>query len=189
MLNGMSQRDVFEQSELDAARSEESARLVRVAAYKADWRRKTRLLNIDAARAKDAAYMREWREKNRLRAREISRAGSAKYVAQNPATRRKSARDHNARRRSELMAFFGGACVRCGFSDSRALHLDHIHGNGNQIRAKGGHGLHEKWKMTRDNPNEARSVFQLLCANCNNIKRFEDYEYAPKARLRKAAGL
>lgn len=87
------------------------------------------------------------------------------------------------------MAFFGNVCVRCGFSDQRALHLDHIKGGGNEERVLGKHGLHDKWKMTRDTPEEARATFQLLCANCNNIKRDEDYEYSHRARVRKAAGL
>lgn len=185
----MTKRDEFTAEELEKARKEEASRLERVAAYKKEWHisKKSKTSGLDAE--KHAEYMREWRAKNREKAREISRAGNAKYLAANPATRRKSARDYNARRRADLMSFFGGKCVICGFDDFRALHLDHIHGGGNQIRKKGGHGLLDKWRMTRDNPEEARATFQLLCANCNNIKRFDDYEYGRKARLRKAAGL
>lgn len=185
----MTKRDEFTAAELEQVKQEEANRLVRSAVYKSQWYTEKKSKSTDLDKKKRAEYMREWRAKNPERSRRISRKGNAKYLASNPATRRKSAREYNARRRSELMAFFGGKCVICGFDDSRALHLDHIHGGGNQIRKQGGHGLFEKWKMTRDNPEEARATFQLLCANCNNIKRFDDYEYGRKVRLRKAAGL
>lgn len=182
----MTKRHEFSAVEIEEARAEERARLARVAAYKRKWHQERKRLDPDA-RTKATAYMREWRAKNREKAREISRIANAKYVAENPATRRKSARDYNAMRRTELLEFFGGKCVQCGFSDRRALHLDHINGNGNKVRKE--HGLHGKWKMTKDNPELARATFQLLCANCNCIKRDENYEYAPRAKLRKAAGL
>lgn len=185
----MGQRHEFEDSELEKARAEEAARLVRVAAYKRDWNKARREQDIVASRAKEAAYMRGWRANNRERAREISREGSAKYSASNPATRRKSAREYNQRRRVETIEFYGGKCVRCGFADVRALHIDHIHGGGKQERDAGRHGLFELWKITRSDPVMARETFQLLCANCNSIKRHEEYEFKYNARQRKAAGL
>lgn len=185
----MTKKQEFNASEIARAVAEENDRLARVAAYKSRWNQESRAKDIVAYRLKRAATMRDWRAKNRERAREISREGNAKYCAKNPATRRKSAREYNARRRGELLAFFGGKCLLCGFSDTRALHLDHINGGGGKIRAAGGHGLFEKWKMTRDQPEVARATFQLLCANCNCIKRDENYEYSERARLKKAAGL
>lgn len=185
----MKKRHEFETSELERVRKEEFARLARHAEYKSKWAKAKRAEDIDAARKKAAAYMREWRAKNPDAARRISRKGSANYIANNPATRRKSARDYNARRRAETIAFYGGACVRCGFSDVRALHIDHIDGGGKKERDAGRHGLFELWKITRDDPLMARSTFQLLCANCNSIKRHEEYEFKYEAQLRKAAGL
>lgn len=44
-------------------------------------------------------------------------------------------------------------CTECGFSDVRALHLDHVDGR---------------------NGNKEDYVFQCLCANCHNIKSYED---------------
>lgn len=185
----MKKRHEFEAAELERVRAEEVARLARVAAYKSKWAKARRDLDIEASRTKAAAYQRAWREKNREKARGISRDASAKYNANNPATRRKSAREYNARRRAETIAFYGGECARCGFSDVRALHVDHINGGGGQERASGRHGLFELWKITRDDPVMARNAFQLLCANCNSIKRHEEYEYKYVAQLRKAAGL
>jgi hypothetical protein len=179
----------FEAAELDMVRAEEVARLARVAEYKSKWAHDNYRKDIDASRAAKAEYMREWRAKNRDRAREISRAGNLKYVTENPATRRKSSKEYNARRRAETVEFYGGKCVHCGFSDIRALHIDHINGGGKKERDAGRHGLFDLWKITKDDPVMARATFQLLCANCNSIKRHENYEFTRAARLRKEAGL
>jgi hypothetical protein len=182
----MTIRSEFTQHELAVAIEERRRRLLKTAEYKKTWHSAKRERDGAEGRAKAAQYQREWREKNRDKARKISKEANARYVDKNPTTRRKSARDYNARRRSELLAFFGGSCVRCGFADPRALHLDHISGGGKVYRDAGRHGLHEKWKMTRDDPDGARAIFQILCANCNFIKRDEDYEYGSKIRLAKA---
>lgn len=179
----------FTDEEISEAHSKDLARLVRTANYKREWNKARRARDPDAERKRAAAYMREWRAKNLDRAREISRKGNANYVAKNPATRRKSARDYNARRRKETLDFFGGKCVRCGFDDVRALHIDHVNGGGKKERDGGRHGLFDLWKITRKDPVMARATFQLLCANCNSIKRHEMYEFKYIAKLRRAAGL
>jgi hypothetical protein len=64
---------------------------------------------------------------------------------------------------------YGSKCSRCGFSDWRALQLDHTNGNGRKLKEQRGAklcaeilaGKHDKGKI------------QLLCANCNWIKRSE----------------
>mgnify|MGYP001601059596 CR=1 FL=1 len=72
--------------------------------------------------------------------------------------------------RDALYALFGNKCVRCEFSDSRALQIDHIAGGGSMDRTNGSYYrmlvLSEK----------ARSKVQLLCANCNWIKKVENNE-------------
>lgn len=35
-----------------------------------------------------------------------------------------------------------------------------------------------RYKLIQDNPEEMRRRFQLLCANCNWIKRWENHEVA-----------
>lgn len=77
------------------------------------------------------------------------------------------------RRRAAAINHLGGVCVKCGFSDWRGLQIDHINGMGTKLRA------HKKSDTTYYNqvlasvPNE---IFQLLCANCNQIKRYEEGE-------------
>lgn len=59
----------------------------------------------------------------------------------------------------------GSKCVRCGFDDIRALQIDHINGGGSQAVKRSGHSHY--YAVARGET----SGFQLLCANCNWIKR------------------
>ena len=68
---------------------------------------------------------------------------------------------------------YGSCCARCGFDDIRALHIDHVHGGG-QKELRGGHGggISYYYRVLKDQSGK----YQLLCANCNAIKRFEEHE-------------
>ena len=81
--------------------------------------------------------------------------------------------------REPVLRFYGNgqlACIRCGFSDSRALILDHIEGNGRQdLRRRkiaGGHVLYGQLLREGFPPG-----YQTLCWNCNVIKAFERKEF------------
>lgn len=61
--------------------------------------------------------------------------------------------------RERSIEFLGGKCLHCGYSDHRALQIDHVNGNGRLDRSS-------ETKI-KSNPDS----YQLLCANCNWIKR------------------
>lgn len=83
---------------------------------------------------------------------------------------REIATAYRRRKRAEAMALLGGKCTRCGFADPRALQFDHINGGGvADIRKFSTNGAR---KVLKDS-----SRFQLLCANCNWIKRAENNEH------------
>jgi hypothetical protein len=63
-------------------------------------------------------------------------------------------------------------CQRCGFSDFRALTLDHIDGGGNQHRRKRKIRQLFMWVKRHNYP----KGFQVLCMNCQFIKREENNE-------------
>ena len=79
-----------------------------------------------------------------------------------------------SRLRGELMNILGNKCVRCGFSDNRALQLDHINGKGRrEIMVLGSYRMIRKYSKDIV---LAKENLQILCANCNWIKRNENGE-------------
>lgn len=76
------------------------------------------------------------------------------------------------RTREAVIDKLGGACVICGFSDYRALQIDHVNGGGTSDRKLHGHRYGFLRRVLKDNNN----TYQLLCANCNWIKRWENHE-------------
>jgi hypothetical protein len=80
--------------------------------------------------------------------------------------------NHNARQ--QVIDLLGGKCIRCGFSDIRALQVDHINGGG--YRELKNHNSKERLRMVVESVGNKENKYQLLCANCNWIKRFEDKE-------------
>ena len=77
--------------------------------------------------------------------------------------------------RREVIALLGGCCVECGFADARALQVDHVKGDGAAERRSTPHATLMRRVLLSWRSGE-RGVYQLLCANCNWIKRVENGE-------------
>ena len=75
--------------------------------------------------------------------------------------------------RAKVIKLLGEKCVRCGYSDERALQIDHIYGGG-RIDRKRLSSVSRYYEHILIN--EGRG-YQLLCANCNVIKAREQGEY------------
>lgn len=58
--------------------------------------------------------------------------------------------------------------------------MDHIHGGGAKERRTRGDALSYRYRFVKEYPDEAHKKYQLLCANCNCIKRWENHEYKKK---------
>jgi hypothetical protein len=114
-------------------------------------------------------------DKKRDRADEKSRLSQSKYRANNREKIKESNKKLHQKNRNKLMDLLGNKCSRCGFSDYRALQIDHIHGGGIKERSlfntKDYHRHVIKSLMNNENK------YQLLCANCNWIKRSENKEW------------
>lgn len=122
-----------------------------------------------AAIAERLAYAEEDRRCGRPRKRH--------WVSDVPPRTRKAQETIRAERRvktraarAAVLAAFGSKCARCGYADVRALQIDHIAGDGYQ--EKSGTGQYYR-RLLRDFEQTLRR-YQLLCANCNWIKREED---------------
>lgn len=110
---------------------------------------------LERNRDKRRAYETEYRRLNKIKVNEYK----LKYV-------------HN--RRKVLFDILGNVCVKCGFMDIRALQIDHINGGGCKERKI---GVHSMIAYYSSHPDEAREKLQILCANCNWIKRVENKEH------------
>jgi hypothetical protein len=105
--------------------------------------------------------------------REVHLAKSKARYDANPAAKAQRAEV----RRQLLRAFIrqqkeGKCCLRCGFSDSRALDIHHRDGTTKETTLA--QALHRAWSIKR----MAREIAKcdLLCANCHRILHAERWE-------------
>lgn len=82
---------------------------------------------------------------------------------------------HTKLQKGEMFSLLGEKCVRCGFSDKRALQFDHINGGGSKEDESGLTGQKQLNYYVK-NPEIAKKTLQVLCSNCNWIKRHEQNE-------------
>lgn len=69
-------------------------------------------------------------------------------------------------------------CMRCGFNDIRALQIDHKNGHGHNDRKIFKLSGTSLYRFYLKNPELAKETLQVLCANCNWIKKDENSEHA-----------
>lgn len=82
------------------------------------------------------------------------------------------ARKYLRKLRQQVIAHLGGKCCRCGFGDWRALQVDHVNGGGVVERQL----INGTGALMRKVLADTTGKYQLLCANCNWIKRYENGE-------------
>jgi hypothetical protein len=86
--------------------------------------------------------------------------------------------EERQKQKKEVFDAMGGKCIKCGFSDYRALQIEHVNGDGYKDKPKNqrgyGHNYYIKVLLSFINK-EGR--YQLFCANCNWIKRFDNKEH------------
>ena|SRR3990167_6960303 len=100
-----------------------------------------------------------------------------KYAKDNSVRKVLNTKDYYRRKRTATLELLGGKCIRCGFSDYRALQVDHINGGGVKERKTTNSNY---WNFVIRSVLNKENKFQLLCANCNWIKRFENNEVRKK---------
>jgi hypothetical protein len=124
--------------------------------------------NREKIRERDQQYYRNDIEASRGKSREKAKS----YRDRNPESCKKSARMQWRKLRLSIIEYLGGKCVTCGFTDWRAIQVDHINGGGNKERkAFKNHNRYFRSLVGCD-----KSKYQLLCANCNQIKLYEEHE-------------
>lgn len=93
-----------------------------------------------------------------------------KKVEEKKEKRKKIRNKQYAILRNRVFKLLGGQCKRCKIKDKRVLQIDHIRGGGTRERRK--HGSTKILKKIL----EGEKGYQLLCANCNWIKKFNKRE-------------
>ena len=94
----------------------------------------------------------------------------------NPDKARTNARNSRLKKKLALMNFLCNGnicCQKCSFKDIRVLQFDHIKDDGYKRRKAPKNNSLEMWEYYK-NPEKALGVFQILCANCNWIKKAEN---------------
>ena len=108
-----------------------------------------------------------WYRRNRKRAI----AMTVRWAKLHPERVRQNKRLAWNRMRRAVLKALGNKCKRCGFKDWRALQIDHKRGGGvAEFRAI---GVVNSWRKAVKNPRD----YQVLCANCNWIKRYQRGEH------------
>lgn len=125
--------------------------------------------NKELVKAKAEAARLANPEKHRTRMRNYSRKYRIENYEKAKAQRLASGKRLHYKYRGELMDEMGARCVKCGYNQKAALQFDHVYGDGAKdlkSRAPFSLGVH---KHMRDSWLAGR--IQLLCANCNWVKR------------------
>jgi hypothetical protein len=79
--------------------------------------------------------------------------------------------------RWEIINILGNKCAKCGYDNLGALQIDHINGKGKyHVRTFNGN-RYSYYKHIYEDIKMGSKDYQILCANCNWLKRFERQEY------------
>ena len=115
-------------------------------------------------------YLRQYAKTHRKKINETQR----RWYTRNKKKAYAHSRRYILKLREDIYEKYGKVCVRCGFSDRRALQIDHVRGNGRAHRATFKND-YSYYRFVRD---DETGMFQMLCANCNSIKRVENGEHS-----------
>jgi hypothetical protein len=108
---------------------------------------------------------------------ELCREKGNKYNQEN----REKIFEKNNNLRKLIIKKMGEKCVKCGFNDYRALQIDHINGGGGKERKLGRNNQGKVYRtILLSSMEEIKNKYQLLCANCNWIKKCENDETTRK---------
>lgn len=127
------------------------------------------------------AHKSDWKKRNPDKVKALS----VKYRANNKdwlSDRQAMARYATKHR---VLQKLGGVCCKCGFDDERALQFDHINGGGSKERRKGFDWWSFLKRLDTMDVEELKGVYQILCANCNQIKRVVNSEYGQGKKSRR----
>lgn len=104
-----------------------------------------------------------------------AKAHNLKYRLKNREELAKKRNELLCKRRGVIYDLLGHLCNRCGFTDKRALQIDHIYGFGKKSMRRCSNSMQYYLEVQKSVINN-EGKYQILCANCNWIKRHENKE-------------
>jgi len=119
-------------------------------------------------------------EKQRDNTTISKRESQRKYRENNREKVRELQRLEKQRKKLEIHNLLGNVCLKCGFTDNRALQIDHINGGGYTERKSYPTNPKKYYSNILLSIKNNENKYQLLCANCNWIKRYENNETRKK---------
>jgi hypothetical protein len=134
-------------------------------------------------------YQQKWQKQNKQKVLAYNRKDYKKhrperlkakkaYCLKNKLKIKEKRKDRYWVRKEIIFKEFENKCKHCGNSDIRVLQIDHINGGGRKemmsFRFNG--FLNHCYKQLLENKISFLKKYQLLCANCNWIKRIENKE-------------
>lgn len=174
--------------------------LARKKALEYYYRNRDKILTNDKtpeSRKQRREYDREYRNKNREKIRELSRKQQKEIRARSPEKYRENnrkcywsdperarlwAKKSREKVKQELFELLGNKCsnLNCAvpnrMTDIRALQVDHINGHGLEERKIRRTKSDSYYRYILKQIKSGSKKYQLLCANCNWIKKFENKE-------------
>lgn len=132
-------------------------------------RKRERYHRDPEVRRKNIEHGKKWRLANPEKNKAIARA----CYWRNRVSRLANARKKRLDLKTEVFRLLGNKCVRCGFTDVRALQVDHVHGGGVKELRSLTKNIHV---LVLESIRRGEQKYQLLCANCNWIKVHENHE-------------
>lgn len=129
-----------------------------------------------------------WREANHEKVLELGRryyqehkearqaSSKQRYIDNKDAINKEAGIRGTARRKRLRLAtldVLGNKCVLCGFSDVRALCIDHVNGGGETERKS--KAVEAYYQHIKREVEAGSSEYQLLCANCHQIRHCEEF--------------
>lgn len=121
---------------------------------------------------------REWNRKSYKKHRTQRLKEKQVYCLKNRLVIKEKRNKRYKERKEFIIKILGGKCNHCGNSDIRVLQFDHINGGGRKEIKKfrfSGY-LHFLYNQLIQDKDIFLNKYQLLCANCNWIKRVENKE-------------
>ena len=76
----------------------------------------------------------------------------------------------------EIFGLLGNKCCKCGFSDLRILQIDHVNGGGYKERKGLNYSSRNLYRFILTKIKQGSKDYQLMCPNCNWIKKVENNE-------------